>query len=72
MRVCVCVYIDMYMCIFDGWPLALEDTPLLGKLTITVCRCMLRYSYIIFTQHPQSKLVLYTVIMYGQDINYSF
>ena len=47
----------------NGWPLDSEDTRLLGKLALPVCRHLLRHSCIVFTQHPQSQLVVYTVII---------
>ena len=46
----------------------IEDTRLLGKLAITVCRHLLRHSCIVFTQHPQSQLVFYTIIIAEQTV----
>ena len=38
-------------------------THTLGKLAIPVCRHLLMHSCIVFTQHPQSQLVGYTLII---------
>ena len=54
--------------IHNGWPLDFEDTRLLGKLAIPVCRHPLRHSCIVFTQHPQSQLVVYTVTTAEQRV----
>ena len=58
----------IHTCIHNGWSLDFEETRLLRKLAIPVCRHMLMHSYIVFTQHPQSQLVVYTVIIAEQTI----
>ena len=45
-----------------------EDTRLLRKLAIPICRHLLRHSCIVFTQNPQSQLVGYTVIIDEQTV----
>ena len=52
----------------NDWPLDFEDTGLLGKLAIPVCRHLLRHSSIVVTQHPQSQLVVYTEIIAEQTV----
>ena len=61
MHTCMHTCIHAYM--HTGWLLDFEDTCLLGKLAILVCRHLLRHSCIVFTQHPQSQLVVYAVII---------
>ena len=58
----------MHAYIHNGRPIDFEDTRLLGKLVIPVCRRLLRHSCIVFTQHPQSQLVVYTVIIAKQTL----
>ena len=61
--------ITLHACVHhDGWSLAFEGTRLLGKLAIPVCRNVPRYSCIVFAQHPQSQLVVYTVIAFEQTL----
>ena len=70
-RVCVTsphLYACIHTYIHNGWPLDFEDTCLLGKLAIPVCRHLLRHSYTVFTQHPQSQLVVYTLIIAEQTV----
>ena len=52
---CIQAHACMHACM-HGWPLDFEDTRLLGKLAIPVCRHLFRHSCIVFTQHPQSQL----------------
>ena len=59
-------YVHTYL--HNGWPFDFEDTRLLGKLAIPVCRHLLRHRCIVFTQHPQSQLVVYTVIIAEQTV----
>ena len=41
---------------------------ILVNLAIPVCRHLLRHSCIVFTQHPQSQLVVYTVRIAEQTV----
>ena len=45
-----------------------KDTRLLGKLSISGCRHLLNHSCIVFTQYPQSQLVVKTVIIADQTL----
>ena len=60
--------IHLHIYIHNGWPLNFEATSLLGKLAIPVCRHLIRHSCIVSTQHPQSQLVVYTVIIAEQTV----
>ena len=61
-------YKNTHTYIHNGWLLDFKDIRLLGKLAIPVCRHLLRHICIVFTQHPQSQLVVYTTIIAEQTI----
>ena len=61
-----CIHAYMHIYIHNGLPL--EDTRLLGKLAIPVCRHLLKHGCTVFTQHPQSQLVVYTAIIAEQTV----
>ena len=67
-----CVRACMRVCVHNGWPIDFDDTRLIGKLAVPIGRHLLWHSCIIFTQHPQSQLVVYTAIIAEADSNYSF
>ena len=52
----------------NGWTVDFEDTRLRGKLAIPVCRHLLWHSCIVFSQHPQRQLVVYTVIIAEETV----
>ena len=66
-----CMYAYIHNIHNNGWPLDFVDTRLRGKLAIPVCRHLLRHSCIVFTQYPQSQLVVYTVIIAEQTVSES-
>ena len=47
--------------IHNGWPLDFEDIRLGGKPAIPMCRHLFKDSCVVFTQNPQSQIVVYTV-----------
>ena len=73
MHTCMQTYMQTYTRIHtythnNGWRLGFEDTRLLGKLAISVCKHLLRHSCIVFTQHTHSQFVVYTVIIAEQTV----